>query len=100
MSTTSITPRLLLSTQEVARALGVSERHVKNLVYSGALLSITVGRLRRIYIGDLHAYIDERREVAAHDAASRTGGHEGVSGLRPVRRPRTDRASAALSSQC
>jgi len=58
--------------------LSVSERHVKNLVYSGALLSITVGRLRRIYIGDLRAYIDERREITAHDAASRTGGHEAV----------------------
>jgi len=82
VGTTSTTPRLLFSTQEVARALGVSERHVKNLVYSGALLSITVGRLRRIYIGDLHAYIDERREVAAHDTASRTGGHEAVCGRR------------------
>ena len=57
--------RLLLSSKEVARALGISERHVKNLVYSGALLSITVGRLRRIHIGDLCAYIDKRREVAA-----------------------------------
>jgi excisionase family DNA binding protein len=55
---------MLLSTKEVADALGVSERHVKNLMYSGALRSITLGRLRRIYIGDLHAYIDERREVA------------------------------------
>lgn len=82
MGTTSTTPRRLLSTQEVARALGVSERHVKNLVYSGALLSITVGRLRRIYIGDLHTYIDERREVAAHDAATRSGGHEVVCGRR------------------
>jgi excisionase family DNA binding protein len=55
---------LLLSTKEVADALCVSERHVKNLIYPGALPSITLGRLRRIYIGDLHAYIDERREVA------------------------------------
>lgn len=64
MGTTPTTPRLLLSTKEVADALGVSERHVKNLMYSGALPSITLGRLRRIYIGDLHAYIDERREDA------------------------------------
>jgi excisionase family DNA binding protein len=53
-----------MSTKEVADALGVSERHVKNLMYSGVLPSITLGRLRRVYIGDLHAYIDERREVA------------------------------------
>jgi len=61
--TSATTPRLLLSTKEVAHALGVSERHVKNLMYSGVLPSVTVGRLRRVYIGDLHSYIDERREV-------------------------------------
>jgi len=48
VGTTPKTPRLLLSTKEVADALGVAERHVKNLVYSGALPSITLGRLRRI----------------------------------------------------
>jgi hypothetical protein len=50
--------------------LGVSERHVKKLIYTGAVASVTIGYLRRLYIGGLHAYIDERREVARPD---RTG---------------------------
>ena len=64
MATHTSIPRLLLSIKEVAQALGVSERHVKNLIYSGDLHSFTIGRLRRIYVGDLHAYIDERRNAA------------------------------------
>ena len=64
MATDTTIPRLLLSTKEVGQALGVSERHVKNLIYSGDLSSFTIGRLRRVYVGDLHAYIDERRDAA------------------------------------
>lgn len=57
-------PRGLLSLKDVGQALGVSERYVKSLIYSGVLPSVTIGRLRRVYIGDLHAYIDERRHAA------------------------------------
>jgi excisionase family DNA binding protein len=64
MGTDTTTPRLLLSVKDVGQALGVSERYVKTLIYSGALPSVTIGRLRRAYEGDLHAYIDERREAA------------------------------------
>jgi excisionase family DNA binding protein len=54
-------PRLLLSTAEVADALGISERFAKNLVYSGELASLKVGRLRRVYVGDLYAWIEHQR---------------------------------------
>jgi excisionase family DNA binding protein len=54
-------PRLLLSTAEVADALGISERFAKNLVYSGELASLKVGRLRRVYVGDVYAWIERQR---------------------------------------
>jgi excisionase family DNA binding protein len=57
-------PRLLLSTPEVARALGVSDRFVKQLIQAGTLPSLKVGRLRRVYAGDLHAWIDSQRATA------------------------------------
>jgi excisionase family DNA binding protein len=54
-------PRLLLSTAEVTDALGISERFAKNLVYSGELASLKVGRLRRVYVGDVYAWIERQR---------------------------------------
>jgi excisionase family DNA binding protein len=62
------TPRLLLSTEHVAQALTVSPRFVKNLIYSGALPSCKVGRLRRIYIGDLWAWVEALRDDDAQSA--------------------------------
>jgi excisionase family DNA binding protein len=63
-------PKLLLSTHEVAHALGVSERLVKKLIHAGSLPSLKVGRLRRIDAGDLRAWIEGQR------AAGRPGGLE------------------------
>ena len=60
------TPRLLLSTEQVAQALAVSPRFVKNLIYSGELPSCRVGRLRRIYIGDLCEWIEALRDAGAN----------------------------------
>ena len=57
-------PKLLLSTKEVARALGVSERFVKQFIHSGSLPSFKIGRLRRVYADDLLAWIDRQRAGA------------------------------------
>jgi excisionase family DNA binding protein len=54
-------PRLLLSTAEVGHALGISERFAKNLMYSAELPSIKIGRLRRVYVGDVYAWIERQR---------------------------------------
>jgi excisionase family DNA binding protein len=54
-------PRLLLSTSEVARSLGVSQRFVKQLIQGGDLPSLKVGRLRRVTLSDLDAWIDRQR---------------------------------------
>ena len=55
------TPKLLLSTREVARALGVSERYIKQLIHNGSLRSLRVGRLRRVCWDDLRDWIERQR---------------------------------------
>lgn len=72
------TPRLLLSTEQVAQALAVSPRFVKNLIYSGELPSCRVGRLRRIYIGDLCEWVEALRDAGAK-ADSRQGSASPIS---------------------
>jgi len=54
-------PKLLLSTPEVARALGVSERFVKGIIHIGSLRSLRVGRLRRVFADDLRDWIERQR---------------------------------------
>ena len=46
----------LLDTKQAAQVLGVSWRTVQNLIASGQLQSITVGRLRRIPVDALEAF--------------------------------------------
>ena len=57
------TPKLLFSTREVARALGVSERYIKQLIHNGSLRSLRVGRLRRVCADDLRDWIERQRAV-------------------------------------
>jgi excisionase family DNA binding protein len=54
-------PKLLLSTREVAGALGVSERYIKQLIHTGNLRSLRVGRMRRVYADDLRDWIERQR---------------------------------------
>jgi excisionase family DNA binding protein len=61
MASDAEVPKLLLSTHEVAPALGVSDRFVKQLIHAGSLPSFKVGRLRRIDAGDLRAWIKRQR---------------------------------------
>jgi excisionase family DNA binding protein len=61
MASAAEVPKLLLSTHEVAQALGLSERYVKQLIQAGSLPSFKVGRLRRIDAGDLRAWIERQR---------------------------------------
>jgi len=63
-------PRLLLSAREIALALGVSERFVKGLIYAGELPSLKVGRLRRVRLDDLEAWIEKQRRLV--DRSSET----------------------------
>ena len=61
MASDAEVPKLLLSTHEVARALSVSDRYVKQLIHAGSLPSFKIGRLRRIDARDLRAWIDFQR---------------------------------------
>jgi excisionase family DNA binding protein len=63
MNAANNVPRLLLSTSEVASALGVSPRLVKSLIQAGELPSLKVGRLRRVTLSDLEAWVDRQRGV-------------------------------------
>lgn len=51
-------PRLLISPQEAAFALGVSRSKVYELIGSGRLQSVSIDRSRRIRATDLAAFID------------------------------------------
>jgi excisionase family DNA binding protein len=64
MSAATHVPRILLSTSEVAHALGVSQRFVKNLIYTGDLPSLKVGRLRRVLLIDLEVWVERQRGAA------------------------------------
>lgn len=51
----------LLSREEAARYLAISERHLWAITASGDLPCIKVGRSVRYAIDDLNGYIDSRR---------------------------------------
>jgi excisionase family DNA binding protein len=51
----------LLSTSDVARALGVSQRFVKSLIQAGDLPSLKVGRLSRVWMCDLDVAVERQR---------------------------------------
>ena len=50
--------RLLLTVPEVASALGVGRNVVYELVVTGQLASIKIGRLRRVPVGALETFIN------------------------------------------
>ena len=53
-------PRLAISIQEAAHALGVSRRHIYTLLETGDVRSFTSRRRRLIRVSELERYIDER----------------------------------------
>jgi excisionase family DNA binding protein len=52
--------RLGYSAREVADALGCSERHVKNLMKSGAIPSVKLGERRIVRAADLQKALEDR----------------------------------------
>lgn len=54
-------PRLLVTYAEAAKALSVSQRYLRALVYAGVIPSVKLGRLRRIAVDDLAAFVDALR---------------------------------------
>ena len=64
---------LLLTPKEAARALGLSQSYVYELLASEALPSITIGRTRRIPRRALETFIEAR--TAAQERYQPTGSH-------------------------
>jgi excisionase family DNA binding protein len=62
-NTTAATNRCL-RTQEAARHLGISRAKLYQLITSGELESITIGRSRRVPLDALADYISKRRAIA------------------------------------
>ena len=56
--------RLLLSYAQAADALGISERMLRQLVYSARLPSVSVGSRRLIAVDDLMAFVSALREAS------------------------------------
>ena len=54
--------RLLLRTEEVADALGISRTKVYQLIQSGEIPSIHIGRSVRVSVDDLRTWIRDQRE--------------------------------------
>lgn len=52
-------PVLLLRVEEAARCLGIARTLMYELVRTGEVQSVRVGRLRRIPVASLQTYIDE-----------------------------------------
>ncbi len=52
--------RLGYSAREVAESLGVSEKHIKNLMAKGVIPSLTLGKRRIVRAADLQKALDER----------------------------------------
>jgi excisionase family DNA binding protein len=61
MKNTGVTPRLLLTAQEAAKALSICERTLWTLTNTGSLKSVRIGRSVRYAIDDLQTYIQENR---------------------------------------
>ena len=59
------TVRLLLTIPEAARTLGVGRSFVYELLMTGEIASIKIGRSRRVLVTSLHTFIS--RQVCSQD---------------------------------
>jgi excisionase family DNA binding protein len=59
-------PNIILTVEQAAARLGIGRTLMYSLVSSGAIESVTIGRLRRIPTDALAAYVASLRATAAH----------------------------------
>ena len=64
-SSTPTNPTLLLKPQQAAEALAISPRKLWGLTDAGEIPHIRLGRCLRYPIGDLHEWINSRKEGAS-----------------------------------
>jgi excisionase family DNA binding protein len=63
-------PRLLLTVEEAARRLNIGRTTMYGLVSSGAVESITIGRLRRVPSECLDNFVAALRSHSSHEAVA------------------------------
>ena len=66
--------QLLLKPPEVAEALGISRSRVYELLATGAIESISIGRSRRIPVDALHRFVADRVAGSPHEALGDSDG--------------------------
>jgi len=59
----AVLPRLLLTPEEAANALGISRSKLYELLRAGVIDSVRIDRLRRIPIQALHEFVERLRET-------------------------------------
>ena len=59
----SLLPPLLLTVIEAAQVLNLSRSLMYDLVLSGQVFSLKIGRSRRVPVSELHAYIDRQMPI-------------------------------------
>lgn len=57
--------KLMVTVAEAAEMLGVCRNRVYELIYSGQLASVKMGRSRRIAVAELHRFVAEAASLAA-----------------------------------
>jgi excisionase family DNA binding protein len=70
--TTSPAQRVLLTVEQAAAAIGIGRTTTYTLIKNGELTSVKVGRLRRIPLDELQAYMD-RLITQQHPTAATEG---------------------------
>lgn len=63
-------PRIVLTVEEAAHALGIGRTMMYELIGSGAVESVTIGRLRRIPADALGAFVDQLRSGSGDEEAA------------------------------
>lgn len=68
----TVSPRILLSVNEAAAALGIGRTLMYELLGSGRIESVFVGRLHRVPADALGAFVDKLRADCRADASTST----------------------------
>jgi excisionase family DNA binding protein len=58
-----VPPRVLLTLEEAAQALGISRSKLYELLRAGAIECVRIDRLRRIPLQALHQFVERLREA-------------------------------------
>jgi excisionase family DNA binding protein len=63
------TTAIVFAVEEAARALGIGRTLMYRLISTGAVESVTIGRLRKVPVDALHAYVRQLRTRPRDEAA-------------------------------